>query len=1009
MKATTSSAPARLPVLRVRAAGALSIPGPRGSKSAGPWGVPMKLSFLRLLRIATVLALSGASMTGQEPVKCPNGEVRLRVELDTVVLTYQAKTFETTLSGLRGLIKTKTSLDHQTVQEAYDATQQWNELLKGLVAGYNSCVISQQQYEDGLNRVYPRLHQDADDLEKIRKALANGEQADQRHLQRVLRTYFEDIRHFADASNDRIVEAIRIAVERALVAQDKQFDEVERVLSQKAKEIEALIASVPKPADVHTQIEEELAGRSQEAEQEYNQAYDLLQKYQFHEAIPHLRKAIAAVPLPAFGLALAVALNFVDSPREAEIVIRTSLSRKRIKPEYEILLNDLLSEILVEERDLAGAEQAARRGLTVAENSLEVSGSLLAMANVALGSVLQLEGRYSDAEPIYRHALDLVENAVGPNEPSESQEYDPALMDAMYGLTEFLVTKGDYKGAEELQRRVLDLTERVMPDSPLLAASLVSLADILREKGNYLDARPYYERALKIEEAIFGRDHLSVATTLNNLGLLLHTTGDYAAAEEFERQALAIREHALGMDHPLVAVSLNNIAGLLRVRADDVGAEQLYRRALAIHEKTLDNYDIAIDLDNLAQVVSPEEAGPLYRRAIDLEEQIGPPDNARLAVFLHNYASFLAESGDIDQAEQLYRRALAIDEKVLGPDHEDVAGDLRGLANILYFRGKTAETEQMYQRALQIDERALGPNHIRVTYDLRHLAELLEAKQDDSGAENLYRRVISIDEKLLPVTGDLSEALRDLARVLEREGRKSEARPLLIRSLDVDEDVTRRLLNSDEERLGSNDARIALDLTNLANLLLHQGLLDSQKESKNEEVVQLCRRAITINETNKRNDVLAAMPMALLAAVLMKQEKYHEVEDLARKTLAITQRAASAKDSEAQALTMELLLTMGGLMYRKGHYNDAERYLREALSIGQEATEQDDPVLFGVLIFLAETVAKKHDYGEAERLYMRALIISEKAFGVDDPGTSEIRESLAKVREKQKKTNHLQR
>jgi tetratricopeptide (TPR) repeat protein len=48
--------------------------------------------------------------------------------------------------------------------------------------------------------------------------------------------------------------------------------------------------------------------------------------------------------------------------------------------------------------------------------------------------------------------------------------------------------------------------------------------------ADYAAARPLFERALAIDEAVYGPDHPDVATDLNNLALLLQDQGDYAAA-----------------------------------------------------------------------------------------------------------------------------------------------------------------------------------------------------------------------------------------------------------------------------------------------------------------------------------------------------------------------------------------------------------------------------------------------------------------------------------------------
>jgi len=85
---------------------------------------------------------------------------------------------------------------------------------------------------------------------------------------------------------------------------------------------------------------------------------------------------------------------------------------------------------------------------------------------------------------------------------------------------------------------------------------------------------------------VLGKDHSSVATTLNNLGLLYTPQGRYAEAESLYTRAIEIVEKRLGNDHPNVAVILEHYAALLHKigRADE--AARVEDRAKLIREKT---------------------------------------------------------------------------------------------------------------------------------------------------------------------------------------------------------------------------------------------------------------------------------------------------------------------------------------------------------------------------------------------------------------------------------------
>ncbi|MEZ4646237.1 MAG: tetratricopeptide repeat protein [Chloroflexota bacterium] len=55
----------------------------------------------------------------------------------------------------------------------------------------------------------------------------------------------------------------------------------------------------------------------------------------------------------------------------------------------------------------------------------------------------------------------------------------------------------------------------------------------LQHYGDLAAARPFFERALAIEEEKRSADHPTTAQSLNNLGYLLQAMGDLAAARPF--------------------------------------------------------------------------------------------------------------------------------------------------------------------------------------------------------------------------------------------------------------------------------------------------------------------------------------------------------------------------------------------------------------------------------------------------------------------------------------------
>jgi tetratricopeptide (TPR) repeat protein len=104
----------------------------------------------------------------------------------------------------------------------------------------------------------------------------------------------------------------------------------------------------------------------------------------------------------------------------------------------------------------------------------------------------------------------------------------------------------------------------------------------------------------------------------------------------------------------------------------------------------------------------------------------------------------LQATNRLEEAEPLMRRALAIDEKSYGPEHPNVAIRLNVLARLLQATNRLEEAEPLMRHALAIDEKSYGPEHPNVATRLNNLALLLKATNRLVEAEPLMRRAVAI-------------------------------------------------------------------------------------------------------------------------------------------------------------------------------------------------------------------------------------------------------------------------
>ena len=107
-------------------------------------------------------------------------------------------------------------------------------------------------------------------------------------------------------------------------------------------------------------------------------------------------------------------------------------------------------------------------------------------------------------------------------------------------------------------------TQRLKATPQHTANLLGRIAQYQQARGEYLPARQLTERALAINEAVYGPEHPEVASTLGNLGIVQGRLGEFEAARKSQTRALAIEEAVYGTEHPEVAATQSELAKTLR-------------------------------------------------------------------------------------------------------------------------------------------------------------------------------------------------------------------------------------------------------------------------------------------------------------------------------------------------------------------------------------------------------------------------------------------------------------
>ena len=321
----------------------------------------------------------------------------------------------------------------------------------------------------------------------------------------------------------------------------------------------------------------------------------------------------------------------------------------------------------------------------------------------------------------------------------------------------------------------------------------------LAEMGKGLTLRTFSETRLAfLRDTLESLDDSKARITQRlSIAAVLMELARWKECEDQLRHALA---EATALAHPeLIARTSDELAQLLRRTNRLEEAEPLMRRALEIDEATFGRQhpSVAIRLNNLAQLLKNtnrnKEAEPMMRRALEIDEAIFGEQHPSAAIRLSNLAVLLADTNRFQEAEPLMRRALEIDEAIFDEQHPNVAACLNNLATLLQATHRSEEAEPLVRRALEIYVAAFGEQHPNVAVCLNNLAVLLQAAHRSEEAEPLVRQALGIDEAAFGEQHPaVATRLNNLATLLHAASRPSEAEPLMRRSLTILESFGRQ-------------------------------------------------------------------------------------------------------------------------------------------------------------------------------------------------------------------------
>ncbi|MGK7956454.1 MAG: CHAT domain-containing protein [Crocosphaera sp.] len=323
---------------------------------------------------------------------------------------------------------------------------------------------------------------------------------------------------------------------------------------------------------------------------------------------------------------------------------------------------------------------------------------------------------------------------------------------AQITIGETLYSQGRYAEAEQIFRRILQQLGEDISYSRSL--TLLKLGRCLEGQGKAEETITCHRQGITVAQQLEATDrvkrHIGVMQT--DLGDMLRATGDYAGAKQAYEDSLKNAQDL--SDIRQEAVVTGQLGTLAQAQGNLSEAKERYKEALTVFQTLNESASEAIAWHQLGMVYQEakqwEAAETSYRNSAQIKVDLGIIGGSNSAATTWGQlANLCKDSGKPQDAELWHRKAME-GFKQAG-DTANLAKILNNLASLLQNqKNRLEEAQTLAKEALTIKQ-TLDPNAVTIwtTYDI--LAEIAD-KQGNKDAARSYRRQMRQTKWNAPVT-----------------------------------------------------------------------------------------------------------------------------------------------------------------------------------------------------------------------------------------------------------------
>ncbi|MBX9567750.1 MAG: tetratricopeptide repeat protein [Candidatus Obscuribacterales bacterium] len=404
-----------------------------------------------------------------------------------------------------------------------------------------------------------------------------------------------------------------------------------------------------------------------------------------------------------------------------------------------------MAQAATRQRDWNKAQQFWRLSVQEADDT-GADLTKLIPSLMGLGDALTQLGRVNDALAVYQRAYNVLLREKG---PASSET-----INAMIDLASCYESQGLNRKAEDMYNRIFAL-ESQSADPAVMAHGYHRAASYYARSGKLEKGASAYRKAIsKLDKnAASVAQSAQLQSILKSYSDLLKEQNKTGEAQEIDKK-------------------LNNLASIQSQSSVDAGSGRI---GSSVQESESSTFSSTAAQVNESTFGSQENES---NKIISSAESVSA--NSMFATL----SEVSAGQKRYDEAEPLYRKVIEIDEQSLGPDHPGLASDLTNLALLYNLQGKNSEALPLLERALSIYLKAYGDSNLAVVDCKLNLATTYDRLGQSQKAEELYKQALESSQSAGgPGKFVTAKILNRLAFFYYKQSRYSESEATYIKAL----------------------------------------------------------------------------------------------------------------------------------------------------------------------------------------------------------------------------------